>query len=54
MTVGELIQHLEAFPADTLALRGDNSGGYEAIHEPRQDSVTELAVDGTRPACIVD
>jgi len=47
MTVGELIEHLNTFDYATLVVRGDNSGGYEAIHRPRkEDGVQELLVGG--------
>ena len=49
MTVGELIDWLGSFDPDKLVVRGDNVGGYEAIHQPRQeDDVTELLTGGAR------
>jgi hypothetical protein len=49
MTVGELIDLLGSFDPDTLVVRGDNSGGYEAIRRPWVGGrVTELLVGKTR------
>lgn len=48
MTVGELIEQLSTFAPELTVLRGDNSGGYEAVYPPRyMEDVVEIGCDST-------
>lgn len=56
MTVSELRKILEPLPADMLAVRGDNSGGQEAIYQPKTMELTNLLLGETKffPAVVIE
>ncbi len=50
MAVGELIERLSTFELGLTVLRGDNSGGYEAIYSPRHKKDVVDGYAKTRPS----